>query len=570
MIATADHAQIRAHPRMREPWPADNRSSFWITFAVAALVLSFQLGVRGLNEPDEGRYASVAWEMVRSGNWLEPHFQGLMHMAKPPLTQWLMAASFLLFGAHEWSARLVPALAALGTVLLTRSLAATWYGPGRALETALILVTAPLFFIVAHIADINMLLTFWVTLGFWAWIRWQEEGRPHQRLLLYAAFAAAFLTKGPVGCILILFAALAFRLAGGDCMPRRRTWWWPGALFAGAVGLSWYLAVIARHPDLLDYFLRYELFDRVFTNVHKRGEPFWFFWLVLPAGFLPWLPLLAPLLRGGRARLRAAYPAAPLLLFLGLLLAFFTLARSKLATYVVPAYPALALLATSQLAIEDGGAPRCRRRAIVTVVLLAFATPVLLMLAGKVRLQWDHLLHSANLLALGVGLSAAVWLWMARRGRWIPAAALLVATSYATLLDIVRRHEDALGSNSSARSFVRRLNEHAAACPGPVYFLHAPSGTEFYLQSPEAPRRLPVKSTSGPLTPDDYLRQLEDHVATLPDSNAYLVVSTHYLRDAVASNRLPDGVEILEMGRKYAQLRVRAPTGRLARATVTP
>jgi 4-amino-4-deoxy-L-arabinose transferase-like glycosyltransferase len=535
--------------------------SGWLTLGVAALALFFQLGVRGLNEPDEGRYASVAYEMLRSGNWIEPHFQGVLHMAKPPLTQWLMALSMMLFGVQEWAVRLIPALAALGTVMLTWSLACSWLGPGRAFQGALILVSAPLFFFVARIADINMPLTFWVTLGIWAWVRWQEEGRTLPIVLFYAAHAGAFLTKGPVGCMLILITVLSFRLVHRDCMPGRRTWWWPGFLLAATAGLSWYALVIERDHNLLDYFLRYELYDRVFTTVHKRGEPFWFFWLVFPAGFLPWLPILAPLLRGSRERLRACYPAGPLLLALGLMLVFFTLSRSKLSTYVVPAYPLLALLATSLLARGDGEPSRPRPHGLVAVLLLAFATPPLLMVAGRVRFQWDHVLHSANLLALAAALPIAWWLWRSRRGNWIPAAAMLTLICYAALLDITRRHESTLGHNSSARSFIHRLRDRVAEQPGPVYYTHAPAGTEFYLQSPDPLIPLPVKSKAGPLTAEEYLRQLADRVSVLPEGHAYLLGNTSFLRAALAADACPEGLEVVEQGRKYTLLQ---RTGRWA------
>ena len=81
--------------------------------ALAAFVLFFQLGTRGLSEPDEGRYAEVGREMVASGDWLVPRFNGIEHLSKPPVTYWLIAASLKAFGVNEWAARLPVAIAAL-------------------------------------------------------------------------------------------------------------------------------------------------------------------------------------------------------------------------------------------------------------------------------------------------------------------------------------------------------------------------------------------------------------------------------------------------------------------------
>lgn len=535
--------------------PLSERASFWLALAIAALALGWQLGVRGLNEPDEGRYASVAYEMLRSGDWLAPSFQGHLHVSKPPLTYWLTAASFALFGVNEWAARLVPALAALFTVLLTWSLACRWWGPRTALHAALILLSAPLFFIVAHLADPNMLLTFWVALGIRSWIAWQEEGRARDRWFFYLAHAGAFLTKGPVGCVLILLAAVSFRLFAGERLPRRRTWSWPGFLLAAGLGLSWYLVMIARQPELFDYFWKRELVERVASNVHKRDEPFWFFWWVTPLGFLPWLCLFAPGARREGAASGEAWPGRPLLAYALLAILLFSLSASKLATYVTPLFPALALLAAGRTRDGNGGpGPRDPRRFFVAA--LAFALPPLLLAVGRVKFHWAHLLHFANALALGVALAFG-WLALRPRSRgWIPPAALLVLTAYAATLDIARRHQDDLGSASSARRQVRALARAAAARPGPVYFAHAPASLEFYLQSAEPLHPLRLAPTGTVMQAAEYARQLAACIDETRTTNAYVIASTHFLRKAMAAGELPPRFHVLDPGWKYTILRV--------------
>ena len=88
----------------------------WLLLVLTLLTFFFLLGSRSLNEPDEGRYAVIAQEMLETGDWLVPHFWYVPHLDKPPLTYWSVALSLSVFGHNEWAVRLPSALAALGCV----------------------------------------------------------------------------------------------------------------------------------------------------------------------------------------------------------------------------------------------------------------------------------------------------------------------------------------------------------------------------------------------------------------------------------------------------------------------
>ena len=107
------------------------------------------LGSRSLNEPDEGRYAEIAREMIETGDWLVPHFWYVPHFDKPPMTYWLVASSMKLFGQNEWAVRLPLALAALSGVLADWSLAKSLGGRRVANWSALILQSSLLFFVLS-------------------------------------------------------------------------------------------------------------------------------------------------------------------------------------------------------------------------------------------------------------------------------------------------------------------------------------------------------------------------------------------------------------------------------------
>src|SRR5437867_2385552 len=123
---------------------------------LAVFVLFFQLGTRGLNEPDEGRYAEVGREMAASGDWLVPRFNGVEHLSKPPLTYWLIAASIKVFGANEWAARLPAGLAALATVVALYLLVRRAADETTGLWAAAVLLSCAQFFIVARLITTDM------------------------------------------------------------------------------------------------------------------------------------------------------------------------------------------------------------------------------------------------------------------------------------------------------------------------------------------------------------------------------------------------------------------------------
>ena len=527
------------------------RYSFLIALGVALLALTWQLGVRGLNEPDEGRYASVAFEMVRSGDWVVPHFQGMPHLTKPPLFYWLTALQLKAFGVNPWAARLVPTLAALGTLMLVWSLAFRWWGPRQALYATLLLLTAPLFFVIARLCDPNMLLTFWVTLGGWAALRWQDEGKSRHRALYYLAHGLAFLTKGPVGCILILLGQLAFRCFGSDGRPHRRLWWWPGFLLALTLGLSWYLLMIVNQPDRLDYFLRYELFDRVFTSVHKRSEPFWFFWAVLPAAFLPWLPVLATFRAPSWSALRARYPEGGLLFHVLLITLFFSLSKSKLPTYILPALPPLALLAAAQLRYDERHG-RHFRWAKRLVALLAILLPAIMIGIGQAKAHPSHWLHGATVLSAVVLVFLLLRLKRCPPHRWLLPAAGLILIAYVTLLDVVRRHERAMFGEST-EELMADWRRASPGQPGPFFYTHAPAGLLFYLHRSDPPQRLPLVKTNAVLASADYVEQLTRHLEDLRGQHAYVMASSYHLNRVTGSvARLP--ARALVQDRKYTIL----------------
>ncbi len=315
------------NPRL---WPG-----LWLIFAVIFVFL----GTRGLNEPDEGRYAEVAREMVAGGSWLVPHLNGYEHLQKPPLIYWCTAVSMKIFGFNEWAARLPSALAACGILLLTMAIARRLWGESRARIAAIVLVATLLFFVLARVLTPDMLMSFFITAAIAALV--------YERCwLFFIMMGLGFLTKGPMALVVPLCAALGTHLARDRSVPRVGFPWIRGIFLTMLIGLSWFIVLAVMKPSLFEYFWRFELLDRFASSKHGRSKPFWFFAPILIAGLLPWSFLIPSLIRQAWLNIRAKQitPAQGLLLGWTVLpLIILSLSGSKLLTYVLPLMPAFAL-----------------------------------------------------------------------------------------------------------------------------------------------------------------------------------------------------------------------------------
>ena len=297
----AEHTSARAATVLRRScgfsW------SRLVPTALVALVVVYALigqGQRGLWEPDEGRYASVALNMVESGDWLTPRLPAdIPHYSKPPLSYWLMGAGIELFGRTELAVRLPGALAFVATTVLVAGIAHRLREARPALAAA-IYATMLLPAVASNIVSTDSLLVLWETLAAYGFVASRAGEVPQRRrwlALMWFGFALAFATKGPPG--LLPLPVFVLIVAAKDGWPAaRRLVTWPGLALFAVFGLAWFVIVIARQPELLSYFLGYELLDRVFTSTHGRhGQWYGAAEVYIPTiilGTLPWWPLALP------------------------------------------------------------------------------------------------------------------------------------------------------------------------------------------------------------------------------------------------------------------------------------
>jgi 4-amino-4-deoxy-L-arabinose transferase-like glycosyltransferase len=317
----------------------------WLLIVCACFLF---LGSRGLNEPDEGRYAEIGREMAVSGQWLLPHLNGFPHFQKPPLLYWFTAASFNAFGQNEWAARLPSTLAALGTLVLTFWMTRSLLGRSAAWCATLVLLSSLEFFALARTLTPDMLMTFWITAALASLVHVHNGGHAIWRWAFFGAMGMGFCTKGPMAFVVPMCGALGMQFAARRNGLKLSLPWGRGLLVSLMIGLSWFITLAVTSHELFYYFWHYELLERFASKAHGRSQPLWFFIPVVLIGFMPWTWFLPPLLRDAWRRLRHGALLSPLHgLLLGWIvppLIILSFSGSKLLTYVLPLFPALAVL----------------------------------------------------------------------------------------------------------------------------------------------------------------------------------------------------------------------------------
>ncbi len=271
---------------------------------------------------------------------------------EPPVYFWLVAASFKLSGLSEASARFSSALAALGTMLFVWFLARRMFGDSAGFYAGIIFATSPLVVIFAREVIFDMTLTFFVTVAMVCY--WLGEasagGRKILDVLFFAAMGVATLTKGPVGFLLPILSIVAYQACRGSLRNLKKLNWGLGLAVFLAVTLPWFIAVSVRHPDFPRYAFWEESLERFATGHSHRAGPVYYYLLIYLAGFLPWSFFLlyavyGRIKRWKELRQEQNAPVLFLLSWAGVILIFFSVSRSKLPGYFLPAIIPLSILA---------------------------------------------------------------------------------------------------------------------------------------------------------------------------------------------------------------------------------
>ena len=445
-----------------------NRIAFGALLLLCAGALFVKLGAPALFDPDEGRNAEKAREILLLHDWITPHENFAVVLDKPIFYYWLVAASYRAFGVSEWSARLPSALAGLGCVALIFFFARRFFGFWEGLWSSLILVTSLEFYLLARIVIFDMTLTFFTTLSLFSFFSALREEKSRRRTswlgLMYVCLAAATLVKGPIGVVLPGIVALAYLLICRKLFLLRELGLHFGIPLFVALVAPWYYEVERLNPGYLRYFFWEENFLRYLTPHFNRTQGWYYFFLVLAVGFLPWTLWIPKALREAW-RGRRDETMLFLLLWTVLPFIFFSFSSAKLPHYILPIFPPLALLSGISLERKITAAGIKRAWPLVfSCFCLCLLIAGFIFTASSPRFgaaqfgfpELPPLLRAIALLTAIVLAGLGLFIWT---GRWKTQVTIFVGLSLALVL-----YTDLLGYilvGSSARRSTRDLASRA-------------------------------------------------------------------------------------------------------------
>jgi len=347
---------------------------------VAAALYLLRLGHAPFVDPPEGVHAQIAREMLRFGDWITPHVNGVRYFDKPPVLYWLVAGSFAVAGVGEAAARVWSALAAVGVAAVTARLGFMLGGARVALLAGLMVIANLGMYLYARLVKPDMVFILCIVLAYAGFAVAYKGGGRRGLAVFYASLGAAMMTKDALGAAgPLAVVALFFVLTRERPLAPWAPWW--GVLLLLIVAVPWYAAVEARNRGFLWYtlvdnhvlnFTRHRLFpdeDVPLGTLPFLGVTF--------LGFLPW-SMAAPWAVARALRRPWEDVTARLWVLIALwplvVIGFFAVSPFRLPHYGLPAFPALALLVARMWDESIEAAPgSLRPRALIVPIVVAFA-----------------------------------------------------------------------------------------------------------------------------------------------------------------------------------------------------
>jgi len=348
-----------------------------ILLIVLAGILWFaMLGYRDLIDPDEGRYAEVAREMLSTNDWVTPRLNGYKFFDKPPLQYWGSAISMAILGETNAAARLWCAGTGFLGALWMGFVAYRLYGKQAAQYTFLMLVSSFLYYGIGHANVLDMGVSVFLSVAVGAFALAQSERNTPSKgqawmLLSWAGLAAAVLSKGLIGIVFPGTAIILYSLWQRDWALWKNFYFIKGLAVFLALVLPWFILVSQANEQFLHFFFIQEHFERFTSDVHNRNQPWWYFAVVLSVGFLPWIAnIISAIFKpefSWKVINKGEFEASRLFwVYAVFIFLFFSRSHSKLVPYIVPVFPFLAILAGEKLAKHQQSL-----RTIISTALLA-------------------------------------------------------------------------------------------------------------------------------------------------------------------------------------------------------
>jgi 4-amino-4-deoxy-L-arabinose transferase-like glycosyltransferase len=532
-------------------------STFALLLALALPVYGLALGANSIWDANEAFYVETPRQMIQSGDYLNPTFNGQPRDNKPVLSYWIVAGFYQAFGESVAVQRAAIACGALGTILATFVIGRVLGGPLTGVLAAVIIASAPRVVFFSRRIFIDVYITCFMAAALACFVLAMRG--PHRRrylAMMYVAIGLGILTKGPIALVLpglVLLVWLTTERRLHDIRHLMIGW---GALIVFAVAAPWWIALYLDRgwQPIYDFFIT-ENFGR-YHNAVTTERPVWFFLPVLFADILvPWAPLLlVPVLTYWRRTLRDATDdtesgadATRRLLWwwIVVIVAFFSLSSSKEDLYIYPVMPAGAALIAHVVVTTGFGASHRGVRVILALVAAGCV-------AGGAALLYFfgsgyYALAAAPAAGVGLGLAGAgtLLLQVLNRGRWAVTclAAGLVVFNYLLTL-IVLPAVEAWKPPVHFRAAAQELLTPAARVA--FYRMTFPSLVYYFNRAiPELPGDVAVADWLNASEDSWLVTPASDYAAIAPLVPRACVVERHpsfemRLRDILAGQQPPD------------------------------
>ena len=490
----------------------------WVDLATILVFFSifFMLFLGGLpfKEPDESRYAEIPREMLESGDFITPRLNYVKYFEKPPLHYWVNALSLSAFGNKEAAARFPSAAFGLCGVLLAYHIGRKLYGRRAGLYSALVLGSSVGFLFQSRMNIIDTTLTFCMAaaLGFFLLASRRDEVKKGRYYYLFYLFCAlSVLAKGLIGIVLPGGVIFFYLLITKRWSLLREMRIFSGTCLFLLVCAPWFILVSLKNPEFFQFFFIHEHVERFLTKVHGRYEPPWYFIPVLLGGMLPWSFFLPGAVTSAWAKRDSA--GLFLSLWFGVIFVFFSLSSSKLIPYILPVFPAVAILIGTAISDAlDEDSPLLRLQTIVAGLFFLVAgsgTILYSKLAVHSKLDVEGAFLLGGIFVVGSVLSL---LAMRRKSRVFAIGFLCLTASLAAMCapsvifsrSIVKR---------STRELARIARDQYPAIPLVSYGFYR-QGLPFY-----AERRVVLAGPSGEL---EFGRQQESQEGWFQEKSTFL------------------------------------------------
>lgn len=509
-------------------------------YAILAAILYLPgLGRPALWEPDEGRYAEIAREMVASSDYVTPRDDFELYFEKPPLVYWAEAASIHVFGVTEFAVRLPAALFSVAQVVVTAALAEAIFGGLPGFFAALVLALMPLFYGFAKFATLDPALAFFLTVALAAFYMAARDGpfsSPTARnwmLLSAAMLAFGTLTKGPVALILggaipFVWLAIERRLRELAQLPLVSCF-----VIYAVIVLPWFVLMESRNPGFLSFFFIHEHLERYVSSTEHGWGP-WFFIPIVIGGAWPWIffvPLGWSAMHSddGTLGARDTHDSHSFARFLAIwflvVFVFFSIPRSKLGSYILPALPPLAIVTGCGLMRLSALEAASRRWLLAAIAIASFvlAEVPILFFEGALSSINPALGFDGVLIATVMVSGAAAAYLLARTDSRVPYAIPVLALAMLATVPLSARIREHASSISTYRNLANATRPYLTDDCALASYRHYIQSLPFYTNHRE--------------TRVEYWGELSEVPSPSASKSPYLIGSEARLREAWASDK---------------------------------